>query len=75
MKFSKGFKLNEDYGLEISGFQKIRDTKDGIDFWEFLCNLDLYDNDHNPSFQIMFIVCNIKLFEFMIYNLHHKENE
>lgn len=73
MILHKGFKLSKNFALSISGLHKIRDLTDGVDFFEFLCNLDLYEGDHNPSFQIMLEVLNIKIFELMIYNVNHRD--
>ena len=67
-------KINEDYGIVLSMFNKLRDLKDGLSICEFTINWDRYLDDHTPRFDIMFIICNIKIFEFSIYYLHHRDN-
>jgi hypothetical protein len=70
MFFTK--KLTENYAMEISLFQKVRASSDGIDFIHLECSLDLFDGDHKPSFRFALEVCNFDIFDFSIYNMNHR---
>lgn len=59
------------YSFEFDFFRKIRSIEDGITFFDFIIEYDCYEGDHKPSFQIMLILLNVKIFEFMIYNINH----
>lgn len=52
--------------FEAQFFNKIRDFSDGITFFKFYINLDLYKHDHSPSFQIELEFFNLYS-QFMIY--------
>ena len=64
--------INKDYAIELLFFNMIRSFKDGISFFEFEINLDLFEEDHKPSFDIYLIIFNCMIFQFWIYNIHHK---
>jgi hypothetical protein len=66
------FKINQNYAFEFYGLYPIRDIKDGISFFEFRMNLDLYKGDHNPRFEFSLILLNVMVFSLMIYNVNHK---
>jgi hypothetical protein len=56
---------------ELTLFKQIRSFKDGISFFEFIFNLDLYDGDHKPSFIFHIIILNWTILELNIYNIYH----
>jgi hypothetical protein len=64
-------KITKKFALDFTAFHLLRSFKDGITFFEFDVNLDLYEQDHNPKFRIVLIALNFKLFEFEIYNINH----
>jgi len=68
--FSK--KITKFFALDLSLFHFIREFKDGITFFEFKVDLNLYASDHNPHFRIILIIVNFKIFEFEIYNTEHQ---
>jgi len=72
--FIGGFKLFKNYAFDYVFFYKIRDFSDGISFINADVNLDLYENDHNPSFNIFLCLFNITIFEISIYNINHVHN-
>lgn len=57
--------------MDFSGLHCLRDVKDGISFFEMKINLDLFKGDHNPKFEILFIIFSFKIFEIEIYNINH----
>jgi len=65
-------KLSKNYAIELSLFNIVRDFSDGISFFEFEINLDLFDEDHKPSFDIFLIIFNCMIFQLWIYNINHK---
>lgn len=65
------WKLSKNYVLELSCFHKIRNFEDGLTFCEIRVNYDRFKGDHNPKFEINLEICNYKIFEFLIYNVHH----
>ena len=67
--------LDHEYFLEFTFFRKIRQFKDGITFFDFHINLDLYEADHNPKFDIFLMILNYKIFEFNIYTNTHYWDE
>jgi len=46
-----GGKISSDYGWEITVFHKIRDSADGVSFFEMKINWDRYPADHSPRFE------------------------
>lgn len=66
-------KLGPNYVAALSGFHKFRKFSDGITFFSFSSELDLYRADHKPSFQIHLALFNFMLLEFEICNRHHQE--
>ena len=67
--------IKNNYKLSIDLFRVIRSFKDGITFFEFIINLDLYQADHKPSFNLMLVIINLKLIEIEIYNINHLKKE
>ena len=65
--------INKDYAIELMLFHMVRSFKDGISFFEFEINLDLFEEDHNPKFDIFLIIFNCMIFQLWIYNVHHKD--
>lgn len=59
--------------IDIDIFRKIRDFQDGINFFEFFINTDLYLSDHNPSFRVQLVILNLKIFEIEIYDIRHTD--
>jgi hypothetical protein len=49
MKTASG-KISEDYGWEITVFHKLRQTSDGVMFFDGKINRDRYLADHSPRF-------------------------
>jgi hypothetical protein len=66
--------INKDFAWELSGLHNIRKFHDGVSWFEFSINSDWYKGDHNPQFNMMLIILNFKIFEFVIHNIHHVEN-
>lgn len=64
--------LNKNYALEFYFAHKIRQFKDGISFFDLDCSLDRFKHDHNPRFKLHLVVLNFTIFEFSVYNRHHK---
>ena len=69
------FKINANYGFEFCIFNKVRECKDGLTFFEFVTNLDTYHGDHSPRFETRFLFFNWMIFEMNVYYLHHKDEE
>jgi len=74
-KFSRwrGGKLSKEYRWEVLFFHQLRNRSDGITFFEFIVNLDMYDPfeyakfKNNPSFNIHLVLCNWTVFQIEIY--------
>jgi len=64
------FRRNVKLAIDFCWFHKFRDFSDGIDFITISCNLDLYEDDHKPSFKITIGLFNY-LCELDIYNIYH----
>ena len=60
--------------IGLSTLYKLRDYSDGITFFDFKINLDLYEDDHKPYFEIQLTVLNFMIFHFEIYNMYHLED-
>jgi hypothetical protein len=69
--FGFSIKLSKKFSLDVSFFHVIRQFKDGITFFDLVCNLDLYKGDHNPKSQFMLVLLNFKVFEIEIYCIDH----
>ena len=64
-------KINKKYAWEIALFYKLRQFKDGIDFFEFNIGLDLFEGDHNPKFRLLLIIFNFTIIDIEVYNMFH----
>lgn len=69
-----GFNLTKEYALDFGLFYKVRNFKDGITFFEFLFNLDLYKRDHNPQIRFNLVICNFTIFDITLYNVRHYDS-
>ena len=69
-----GFNLTTEYALDFGLFYKVRNFKDGITFFEFLFNLDLYKRDHNPQIRFNLVICNFTIFDITLYNVRHYDS-
>jgi hypothetical protein len=63
-----GFDLTKQYALDFGFLYKVRNFKDGLTFFEFILNLNLYKADHNPQIRFNLIICNFIIFDVMLYN-------
>ena len=70
-----GVSLTKNYTLDWNFFWKVRDFEDGVKFFNFDINLDLYEDDHKPSFNICLEILNYTIFEIEIYNINHLPEE
>jgi len=59
-------KLFAKYAWEIQFFALTRKYSDGITFFSFKLNLDLYKNEHNPLFVLEITIFNVYN-HFMVY--------
>ncbi len=64
-------KITKQFALDLCMFHKFRNFTDGISFFEFHINLDLFKADHNPKFEIFLAILNYSLIDFEIYNINH----
>jgi hypothetical protein len=70
------FSLGENYAVEIEIWgERFRDWADGVSFWNCTCNLDLFRDDHKPSFELRVEILNRTLFGVEVYNIHHLSPE
>lgn len=68
-----GIQVSKNRAIDFGFFYKIRKFKDGITFFEFVTNLDLYKGDHNPKFKICLVFINFIIFELNFYNTEEKD--
>lgn len=59
---------------ELQVFSFVRSFKDGITFFKIDINLDRYEDDHSPAFQIELTVLNCYN-HFWVYQNNYKEEE
>jgi hypothetical protein len=71
MLFGFSLRITEKFAIDITLLNKYREYKDGIDFFELICECDLFKGDHNPSFNFFLAILNISLIEINIYNINH----
>ena len=64
------FKISTNYAIEFQLFAFNRSFKDGITFLNARVNLDTYEDDHKPSFDIELTVLNC-FNAINIYNVNH----
>jgi len=68
-----GGTIGSDYGWEITVFHKIRESSDGILFFDGKINWDRYLGDHSPRLEIHVVMFNYTIIEINIYYLHHRK--
>lgn len=64
-------KITNNYSFESQLFSRLRKLNDGLTFLSFKVNLDLYKDDHKPSFEISLTFLNIYN-HIIIYRNHHE---
>jgi hypothetical protein len=69
-----GFNVTEQYALDFGLFYKVRNFKDGLTFFEFIFNLDLYRADHNPQVRCALVIFNFTIFDITLYNVRHYDS-
>lgn len=69
-----GFNVTKQYALDFGLFYKVRNFKDGLTFFEFILNLDLYRADHNPQFRSALVIFNFTIFDVTFYNVRHYDS-
>ena len=73
-KMIYGFNLTTEYALDFGLFYKVRNFKDGLTFFEFILNLDLYRADHNPQVRCALVIFNFTIFDITFYNVRHYDS-
>jgi hypothetical protein len=73
-KMIYGFNLTTEYALDFGLFYKVRNFKDGLTFFEFILNLDLYRADHNPQVRCALVFFNFTIFDITFYNVRHYDS-
>jgi hypothetical protein len=73
-KMIYGFNLTTEYALDFGLFYKVRNFKDGLTFFEFILNLDLYKADHNPQVRCALVIFNFTIFDITFYNVRHYDS-
>lgn len=71
----RGWKLSENYALDVSVLDRVRAFRDGVDFVELTSSLHLYPEDHHPRWEFVFGVCNLCILRVEVYNVNHLEEE
>lgn len=69
-----GFNVTKQYALDFGIFYKVRNFKDGLTFFEFVFNLDLYKADHNPQIRCALVIFNFTIFDVTFYNVKHYDS-
>lgn len=69
--FDGTFPITSNYAADWAFLHKLRDFSDGVTFCEIVCSLDLFKEDHNPQFNLRFILLNVSLVDFAVYNVWH----
>jgi len=67
-------KITNNYSFESQFFSRIRNLNDGLTFFSFKVNLDLYKDDHKPSFEISLNFLNIHNHIIIYRNQHEYKN-
>ena len=65
------FRITDDYAIDIMLLHKYRSFSDGITFFKPEINLDLYEGDHSPKFEMNLAIMNVYVFQLEIYNVNH----
>lgn len=69
-----GFNLTKQYALDFGFLYKVRNFKDGLTFFEFILNLNLYKADHNPQVRFALVIFNFTIFDIVLYNKRHYDS-
>ena len=68
-------KISDDYGWEVTILHKLRETSDGVMFFDGKINLDRDLADDTPRFEIHLVMFNYTIIEINVYYLHHRKEE
>ena len=68
-------KLSKSKALDLAMFFIVRQFKDGLTFFEFHIDWDMYKCEHNPSFDMALVICNFVIFELDIYTTPIKKGK
>lgn len=68
------FKLSKNYALDLTLFNKIGSYKDWMGFFQMECSSHYYKADHNPCFNMHFMILSVNIFELDIYNVNHVDD-
>jgi hypothetical protein len=71
----RGWKLSENYALDVSVLDRVRAFSDGVDFVELSSSLHLYPEDHHPRLEFRLGLFNVCLLGIEVYNVHHLDEE
>lgn len=69
-----GFDITKNYALDFGVLYQLRKFKDGLTFFEFIFNLNLYKADHNPQIRCALIILNFTIFDITLYNKRHYDS-
>ena len=67
--------ISENYAIELDVFRMLRSFRDGLTAWQFEVDFSWYKGDHCPRFEVIWVLFNLKIFEFVICNIHHAEED
>jgi hypothetical protein len=67
-----GGKISREYGWEVTVFHKLRETSDGVIFFDGKINWDRYLADHSPRVEMHLVMFNYTIIEINVYYLHHR---
>ena len=65
-------RLNKFFALDCTFLHLYRKWSDGLTFLEFHINWDRYKEEHNPSFDILFAICNVVILQVDVYKIFQK---
>ena len=66
-------RINQFYSVDFTFLHLYRKWSDGLTFLEFHVNWDKYEMEHNPSFDILFAICNMVIIQFDVYKVVQKK--
>ena len=67
------FRISKNYAVDIMLLHKFSQFSDGVTVLDCDINLDLYEADHNPKFELRLAFLNVYIFQLEIYNINHKD--
>lgn len=70
---TRGWKLTENYAVDLTVLDRVREYRDGIDFIEVVSALHLYRGDHNPRWECRIGLWNWTLVGIEVYNVNHAD--